>query len=378
MRQGSPKPRLPGPPFPECGDAIWLYWFMFVVPASAAFLSGRHNRVHAAAGRTISLAWLGVIGVLTIVIGYRYEVGADWSNYLEYLDNVRGATLRDVVAMSDPGYQLLNWLSVQMGWRIYGVNLACGLLFSTGLAIFCRTLPRPWLALSVAVPYLVIVVAMGYSRQSVALGFAMIALAALGRGATARFALWMIVAALFHKSAVVLLPVAALTATRNRYWITAWIAVACWIGYWLLLEQSVDTLYENYVEAQYRSEGAAIRLAMTGLAAGILLLLRSRFTALTSSRLWLWLSMISLALLVLVFATPATAAVDRIALYMLPLQLTVFAHLPDALTRSPRRGQHVVVATLLYYGAVEFVWLNYATHAAWWVPYRFFPFEGGL
>ena len=29
---------------------------------------------------------------------------------------------------------------------------------------------------------------------------------------------------------------------------------------------------------------------------------------------------------------------------------------------------------LLYYGAVLFVWLNYATHAFAWLPYRFYPF----
>ncbi len=61
-------------------------------------------------------------------------------------------------------------------------------------------------------PYLINIVAMGYTRQSVALGFAMIGLAALGEQRVRRFVLWVLVGALFHKSAVLLLPIAALAA----------------------------------------------------------------------------------------------------------------------------------------------------------------------
>jgi hypothetical protein len=37
-----------------------------------------------------------------------------------------------------------------------------------------------------------------------------------------------------------------------------------------------------------------------------------------------------------------------------------------------------VLAVLGYYAAVQFVWLNFAIHARWWVPYRFFPLEAVL
>jgi hypothetical protein len=247
-----------------------------------------------------------------------------------------------------------------------------------GLAAFCRTLPRPWLGLAVAVPYLVIVVGMGYSRQGIALGFAMLGIVALGREQTLRFVLWVALAATFHKSAVLLLPIAALTATRNRYWTAAWIAVASVVGYQLFLEESVDALYLNYVEAQYESQGAFIRLLMNALPAAILLLWRGRFRlAERDRRLWLWLAAISLGLLAMLLATSASTAVDRIALYMLPLQVMVFSHLPAAFGRSGGRNT-IVAAVLLYYAMVLFVWLNFATHAFAWLPYRFYPLEGWL
>ena len=60
------------------------------------------------------------------------------------------------------------------------------------------------------IPYLVTVVAMGYSRQAVAIGFVMLAFSGLGANSAIRFAIWITVAALFHKSAVLLIPIAIL------------------------------------------------------------------------------------------------------------------------------------------------------------------------
>ena len=63
------------------------------------------------------------------------------------------------------------------------------------------------------------------------------------------------------------------------------------------------------------------------------------------------------------------------ALYLLPLQLVVFAHLPDVLGRRGGNNTGLTSLVLLLYGAVLFVWLNYATHAFAWLPYRFYPLE---
>jgi hypothetical protein len=68
--------------------------------------------------------------------------------------------------------------------------------------------------------------------------------------------------------------------------------------------------------------------------------------------------------------------VDRVALYFLPLQLMVFSFLPEALGKKSGRGnQDWVLAALVYYGVVELVWLNFATNAFAWTPYRWYPFE---
>jgi hypothetical protein len=354
-----------------------VYWVMFLSAAAYALLFGTravglaHGMQSARLNSAWALVWLG----LTIMIGYRFEVGGDWTTYLRHLQEARYQDVYSAVEKGDPAYRLLNLLAVKQGWGISGVNLISAFLFSAGLVYFCRGLPRPWLALAVAMPYMVTVVAMGYTRQGVALGLAMLGLVALTRRANVWFVFWVLFAAAFHKSAVLLLPIAGLAATHNRYWTALWVAVATGLAYILFLQDSVDTLYTNYVEAQYQSEGALVRAAMNLVPACIYLALGRRFGMQAGeAKLWRWFSIISIALFAGVIASPATTAVDRVALYMLPLQLVVFTYLPDVLGARGGRNTGYTGLVLLYYGAVLFVWLNYATHAFAWLPYRFYPF----
>jgi hypothetical protein len=355
-----------------------VYWLMFLLAAGYALAFGTRTAslVHGMQSTRLNIAWAAVWLALTVLIGYRFEVGGDWFNYLRHLQEARHQDVYSALEKGDPAYRLLNLLAVKQGWGIAGVNLISAFLFSAGLVFFCRGLPRPWLALAVAMPYMVTVVAMGYTRQGVALGLAMLGLVALTRRANVWFAFWVLFAAAFHKSAVLLLPIAALAATHNRYWTALWVAVVSGVAYYLFLQDSVDTLYMNYVEAQYQSEGAFVRAAMNLVPACIYLLLGRRFHMLASeASLWRWFSLISIALFLAVIASPATTAVDRVALYMLPLQLVVFAYLPDVLGTRGVRNTGYTGLVLLYYGAVLFVWLNYATHSFAWLPYRFYPLE---
>jgi hypothetical protein len=352
-----------------------VYWLMYLSAAGyALFLGTRAASVsHGMQTTRVNIAWAGVWLLLTLLIGYRFEVGGDWFNYLRHLQEARYHDVYSAVARGDPAYRLLNLLAVRQGWGISGVNVISAFLFSAGLVYFCRGLPRPWLALAVAIPYMVTVVAMGYTRQSVALGLAMLGLVALTRRANVWFVFWVLFAAAFHKSAVLLLPIAALAATHNRYWTALWVAAVTLLSYILFLQDSVDALYTNYVEARYLSEGAFIRASMNLVPAIIYLVLGGRFRLQAAeAKLWRWFSIISIALFAAVVVSPSTTAVDRVALYMLPLQLVVFAYLPDVLGARGGRNTAFTGLVLLYYGAVLFVWLNYATHAFAWLPYRFY------
>ena len=352
---------------------MWPYLVMFVVPAVMSMLAPTQP---AAPERRLEFSWLLVGLVFAMLIGLRFQVGGDWSNYESHYRNALGVPLKELLTRRDPGYYFLIWLSAQVGGGIILVNIVFGALFSYGLVAFCRNQPRPWLALAVAVPYLIIVVAMGYSRQGAALGLTLTGLVAVAKHRNFQFVLCIALAATFHKSAVLLVPLAALSSPRTRLWTGLWVGIAAVALYWALLADSVDHLVYGYVEKARESDGAAIRIAMNAFPAALLLAFRSRFKWEPAERnLWSLMSLAALCAIPALLLSPSSTAVDRVALYLIPVQLFVFSRLPDVLGRHGQK-RYWVVATVLLYGVVQLVWLTLGSHAAYWVPYRFYPLEG--
>jgi len=347
---------------------LLVYWLMFTFFAAGALL----RREAPASGRTNAPAMLLVGAALVwLAIGLRYKVGADWQTY-KFLYSFAGiAQLGRVLSIGDPGYQLLSWCIQRTGAEIWAVNLVCGLIFTWGLYRFARAQPDPWLAFVVAVPYLIVVVAMGYTRQAVAIGILMAGLASLKRGGSVlSFTIYVAAAALFHKTAVVVLPLVIFAGRRNKF-LNAIAGIAgCVLLYDLFLADSVEGFVRNYIETEYSSQGAAIRVVMNFVPAVIFLLFRKslRFDDGEAS-IWHYFSLASLLMPVLLVLLPSSTAVDRIALYLIPLQIAVLPRV-QYLFKAPQVGRAVIV---FYAMAVMFTWLTFAVHARYWVPYRLYP-----
>jgi hypothetical protein len=331
---------------------LLVYWLLFAFFASGALLRrGGTTRQPAPTALLVGavLIWLA--------IGLRYEVGADWRTY-KFLYSYAGlADLGRVLAIGDPGYQLVSWCVRQTGAEIWALNLFCALIFTWGLYRFVRAQPDPWLAFVVAMPYLIVVVAMGYTRQAVAIGILMGGLAALKRGASiARFALYVAAAALFHKTAVVVLPLVIFAGQRNKF-LNALAGIAsCYLFYDLFLADSVEGFVRNYIESEYSSQGAAIRVTMNLVPAVIFLLFRRRLRFDEGEAgVWQYFSLASLLMPVLLIVLASSTAV-------LPRVSYLF--------KNYQAGRAVIV---FYAMAVMFTWLNFAAHAQYWVPYKIYP-----
>lgn len=344
---------------------MWPFWAMFLV-AAWGVLMPRSLPV----GQARAMWW--AVGLLfALLIGLRHEVGGDWFNYLPHFVWAAQMTFAEAAGMADPGHYVLNRWVAGMGGDIYTVNLIYASVLMCGTVVFCRRQPNPWLALLAAVPYMLIVVGMGYTRQSVALGFALIGLVALGEHRIRTFVICIALGALFHKSAVLLLPIAVLAASRNRLLTGTMVLASTVLMYYLLLGDSAEALWTNYVEADMQSQGGAIRVAMNAVPALLLLLFRRRLVPDSQERkLWLWVAVFALACVPLI--SLASTAIDRLALYLIPLQLFVFARLPRLATTTKIRTP-LVLGIVAYYAAVQYVWLNFATHAQFWTPYQFMP-----
>lgn len=345
---------------------MWPYWLMFLLPLWAAVQPGRLR------DEDRRIAWAACAAIYILFIGLRFEVGGDWLNYERLFYWAASKPIDEIlVGGGDPAYYGMGWLIARMGGELVHLNLFCAIFLVCGAFSLAKRQPYAWVGVLACVPYLFIVVGMGYTRQSAAIGLAMFALAALADGKQVRFVLFVLAAAAFHKSAALLVPIAALASTRNRGWSIVWVSVMTGLAVWLFLAERSEQLWTSYVESDYAdaSSGGAIRVAMNAVPALIFLVFRKRL-AFSAQDLRLWLCLSLLAMACIPFLEVSATAIDRLALYFIPLQAVVFARLP-MLARDTRQRTAIVLGIVGYYAAVQFVWLNFAQHAFAWLPYDF-------
>lgn len=342
------------------------YWVLFGIWATGAIQFSR-RRFYAYGGIFFAVA----VAVTALMVGLRYEVGGDWGAYIDMYEDILFQPLGPALQRTDPGYGFLNWVATRGDWGIWFVNLGCGALFMIGLGRLASRQPNPWLAVLVAVPYLIIVVAMGYTRQAAAIGILCWAIAGASLDRIPRLVVLVGVAALFHKTAILFLPILLVPLLTRNPLLAIVSAVLFVVMFNLFLGGTSDQLVTNYVNSTYDSSGAAIRVAMNVLAATFLLLFRNRLGLddFTKS-FWTICALLAMVSVVALATFSASSGVDRLALFLIPMQVIVFSRLPYALSRTERPVPLILVGVIAYSFAVQFVWLNFADNSKSWLPYR--------
>jgi hypothetical protein len=320
--------------------------------------------------------FLFAVGLLLTAcfVGLRFEIGGDWHQYLELYELMYFQPLFDSLRVTDPGYAFFNWAGAQVDWGVWFPNLACALIFCAGLGRLARDQPNPWLAVLVAVPYLIIVVAMGYTRQAAAIGVLCYAVVGASERNILRLVVIAGIAGLFHKTAILMLLVLLAPVITRRFVIGTLGTLMFGFFFYFFLSSFQDRLVTNYVQASYDSQGAGIRVAMNVVAGGMMLVFRNRMgfdeyqkTFWTLNALLAVVSAVALAYL------ESSTGVDRIALFLIPLQIVTFSRLPYALSSTKDKAlPSLLFGVMAYSFAVQYVWLNFADNAASWVPYKSF------
>jgi len=87
----------------------------------------------------LSLVLFAILCIaLSLLIGLRYEVGADWYICLDNQEELIGVSLSDLSLVRDPAYTLLDWVLVNSNLSVYDVNLIYVFTLSFGLLLFCN------------------------------------------------------------------------------------------------------------------------------------------------------------------------------------------------------------------------------------------------
>ncbi len=340
-----------------------IYWLLFAITAWRGLAKASHKWGFITA--------CSICTVLVIIIGLRHEVGGDWFGYMKYIERLKESG--EISLAREPLFEILNWMSLNLKMGVYGVNFVCAAIFSSGLVWFCKSTARPWLAMTMAIPYLVIVVGMGYTRQATAIGLLMFGYSALVNNKVIWFLGWTCLAAAFQQTSLIVLPLAFpyLTSGKleNKILKAILLGIAGYGMARIFLLSRVSTFVSVYIEEGMQSDGALVRVALNVIPSILFLIYSDRLVLAKSEKiLWKWMSFYSLAcVLGLIFLSSSTV-IDRLALYAIPIQLLVASRFPD-FKLFKARPKVLNALVIIFAFTVQFVWLNFATHSVMWIPY---------
>jgi hypothetical protein len=363
---------------------LFPYWLLFFILAAGAVMYAWPRLSHSGDGTSTLAVQQNLLLnctalLILLMIGFRYEVGGDWSPYLRIF---RGIGSKDfgrafITSGQEPGYTLVNWIVWQAGLGIWLVNLLCALPFVAGLIALCRRQPNPWLALVVATPQFIIGVGMGYTRQAAAAGFLMIGLAKLLDGRSFRaFVVWALLGAMFHQSVLIFVPLVALFLFQARYGSVLLVVPLIVIGYAFLLPKLLGAYSAGYIRTVFQSQGAIFRLGLNAFAGALVLAFPRRFhTTALEMRIWRGWALLALASLAAFLTIASTVILDRLAVYLLPLQIYALSRVPAAFGQRGSLRLVLTAVVIGYSATVLLIWLTLANNAISWVPYRLYPFD---
>jgi hypothetical protein len=351
-------------PCREC-QVLFLYWLIYGMWTAGAVQYSRAKN-----HRNERVMFVIATALTALFIGLRYQVGGDWGAYRAMYNQIYFQTLIDSLRVTDPGYAMLNWIFSRNDIGVWAVNLVCGILFMAGVGRLAAHQTAPWLAVVVAVPYLIIVVAMGYTRQAAAIGVICFGIADASERSLGRLVIYVAVATLFHKTAILLLPVMIAPVATKKPLVGLLGCVFFVVLFLVFLSSTSTELVTNYAQSNYDSQGATIRIAMNVLAASVMLLMRNRMTLSPYQRsFWTYNALLAFASVPALLSLSASSGVDRLSLFLIPLQLVALSRLPAAWGRTPATSAALTFGVIAYSFAVQFVWLNYATNVNAWLPY---------
>jgi hypothetical protein len=338
------------------------YLLMFAFPGALALTGARRSIV----------VLLLVALTYWLMVGFRFHVGMDWNNYLRIYQANKHIPATELLFRREPGFGLLNWLADKLGGGLIFVNAFSALVFCWGFFAVAKTCREPFIAVVVGTPLLVVGFAMSGTRQSIAMGVIFFLYATWQRrGIWSRVAL-VLLATLFHFSAVFVLIFVALSAQVP---LVAKLAGAAAIGLIILLiiyfaPSSMGAYSDMYISGPRRitAPGAIAQIGVLAVPALVYFLYRKTWLQVNGDNP-LYYNLAIAALVAVPVITVSSVGAYRFALYFWPMAMYVWAGVP-AMINSPSGRALYRVLIVSASGALLVGWLIFATNSPAWLPYQ--------
>lgn len=335
----------------------------------------------------VEILWFGTLFFLILFFGFRDNIGGDWWVYEKdfYLIDRNQGIIENLkqnnLLKNEIGYDLISIIIRKLNLSFHYVNIILSIIFFYCLHKFCSVQNNKFLALLISFPIFILVISNGFVRQGVAISIFMLATTFLCNGKNKLYFFWIIIAAFFHISAMIFLPILLFYRKysfnlNNFYFFLIIIIFLISTGY--IFHIKIFNLYSVYIEGAKNVNnfdlptGAKYRLMLTFVASYIFLLFRKNLVKNErENKLYILLLLLFLLLVIGYKYFPVLS--DRLNFFLISIQIFVFTRLPNIFSNQKTMLlSHLSI--IFFYFVILTSWVLYATHSHYWFPYMNYLF----
>ncbi len=296
---------------------MWVYYAVYALLMFAAGVV-RRGLVY----------WVFFFGLI-VFTGFGYWVGCDVSGYFNHWNFMQGENLQTALQMRDPGHWIVIALLQKWGLSYTSLQLFTSVIFFMGFHALARRQPHPMAMLALAFPVLIINMPMSALRQAQAIGWLCFAFNAFVDRAVLRYVFFVIVAALFHGSAMLFLALVPFIQLPLRYR-SVFVGIVLLLPGLYFMRQSVlvdRAMY--YVDAEIEAAGALFRGGFLALSAVFFFWKVAPAWKVQFPRDYKLVSIGAIGMVLCLVVLPFSSVIaDRIGYYLIPIQLLMFVRMP--------------------------------------------------
>ena len=341
--------------------------------------------------------YLIIFTVFVVFIGFRDEIGCDWSGYAEHYRKLSSSPIDNIISNRNAfiyniGYEFSAKLSSYF-FDFSGYIFLISFLFTIPLFYFCFKLKRTYLSLMISYPYYILVIGMGPLRQSLAISFLLLSILFTYQKKYKFYLISIICSSIFHYSAIILnflfFIFLNLKATKKSDKIFKLFFILLIIILTLYNFQSIVNSFLIYLSEYkdifnisflnrfstnlysgeiYAAKGVIFVWILNFIPSIIFLTNLNNFAFEKDVKKLLIL--FSLFVVILLPVSLIYSIIGyRLLLYCFPSSILISTYLPDINLFGIK--QKIVVNYIILFAILSlFIWLKFAYHSYCWLPYK--------
>lgn len=305
---------------------------------------------------------------LLIFVGGRGPVGCDYGAYLLRFNSLLHGGVEALATQQrgELGFLGLNLLIQHLGLPFDALIFVCGAISIFCLWRFSRLVQRPLTVVTLSFPVLIVQLSMSGLRQALAVAFMMLAFSSFVRKRAAWVAIWILVAAQFHTSALIFFPLVFLVGRHIslRKLVMAFALLSPFVLY--LMQERIAVYSDRYVQEIYgemSASGAWIRYILIIAPLAYAYFKLDRIKAYYPNLQELFRIFFYVAVFMAFLGAVSSVVLHRMIYYVMPVSILALVCISDH-AFSPRHRALSAALPYLFYGAYIFGWFGMSRHAA--------------